>query len=429
MKQFAHIKEIISDMKEQLKMDQNLERDVQRILMAAVSQLYHSSLNNTEGYCIKFQLPLSPVNSLYKKFKLTPAAVEVAFRNDWGYPMNTKMYSDAYYQALLLMITLGLQINNKAFVNNSLLLMLIKLWNGRRQEFIPYCNPSIMRYVTTTMLSGKFHAAKYDTPLALLANYFVPQLLTKYSDIIKTDHIKLKYFFSQSYSRIFQLFYQQPKINPISGKKESTSGLSALYYKASNEGASSRNSAMMADKESGEISYDQYGSSSEIDEIVNNVTDFIVLNKQTSYPEGFIKQINRLTHVSAKVINNLAIDLHNPKYHDYLVDLLTLILGRLKIRTKSEICSAQFILDIKKKIISSKNNQDSKRIVSIIDIMLDKLFKDAGLAYSRYSTVQRIQIRAVLIHIIVFNLKKVVCHHQATQQINFLSNLKPNDII
>lgn len=429
MNVFVHIKDIISDVSEKFKNTPTLEKEIQQGLIAAVSQLYHASLNNTEGYCIKFQLPLSSVNGIYRKFKYTPGEIEPAFRNDWAYPKNAHMYSDSYYQMLLLIMYIGFMHNNKSLINNSLLLILIKLWNGRRQEFIPYCNPNVMRYVITNMLNNKFHASKYDTPLALLANYFVPSLLKKYEDVVKSDPSKLKVIFSQAYTRIFQLFYQQPKINPVTGKKESTSGLAALYYKATEEGASSRNSAMAADKETGEISFDQYGSSSIIDEVVNSVTDYIVLNKQTSYPEGFVRQINRLTHVSAKVINQLAVDLHSPKYHDYLIDLLTLILGRLGIKVKNEICSAQFILDIKKKIISSKNNADSKRIVSIVDILLDKLFKDAGLSYSKYSTVQRIQIRTVIIHIVVFNLKKVVCHHQATQQINFLSNLRPIDII
>ena len=139
--------------------------------------------------------------------------------------------------------------------------------------------------------------------------------------------------------------------------------------------------------------------------------------------------MNRLTHVSSKVINQLAVDIHSPKYHDYLVDLLTLILSRVNVKTKNDICSAQFVLDLKKKVISSKNNADSKKIVSIIDILLDKLFKDRDLLFNRYSTVQRIQIRTVLIHIIIFNLKKVVCQKKATQQVNFLNSLKPIDIL
>lgn len=224
------------------------------------------------------------------------------------------------------------------------------------------------------------------------------------------------------------MFSQQPKIDPQSGQKKATGGLATLYYKAHNEGATSRDITAKANEDN-ETTFDQYGSTHNVDEIVNSVTDFIVLNKQESYPDGFVKQLNRLTHVSNKVINNLAIDIHNPEYHDLIQDLLTMILSRLNVREKSDICSTQFILDIKKKIISSKNNSESQKIVKIIDALLTKLFKQRSLSFERYSVVQRIQIRTVLVHIFVFNLKKVICHQQAAQQFNFLAKLSISDII
>ena len=92
--------------------------------------------------------------------------------------------------------------------------------------------------------------------------------------------------------------------------------LSALYYKAHNEGSLSKNTTILADKETGETSFDQYSSAHIIDEIVNSTVDYIILNKQTTYPDGFVNQMNRLTHVSSKVINQLAVDIHSPKYHD-----------------------------------------------------------------------------------------------------------------
>jgi len=135
-----------------------------------------------------------------------------------------------------------------------------------------------------------------------------------------------------------------------------------------------------------------------------------------------------LTHVATKVINNLALDIHDPEFHDLIQDILSLILGRLNVKEKSDICSTQFILDIKKKVISSKNNADTQKIAKVVDELLTKLFKKRGLKFEKYSVVQRIQIRTTLIHIIVFNLKKVVCHQQASQQLNFLSKLKSEDI-
>lgn len=427
---FDSIKEIISDMETSIKNTPTLERDVQQLLTSSVSQLFHAALNNSDGYCIKFQLPIVAVNNLFRKFNLNVDEVEYAFRKDWGYPPKAHMYSDSYYQILLLVLSIGLRRNNRALVTNSLLIILIKLWNGRRSEFLPYCNPNVMQYVLNNMLSNKFHAAKFDTPLALLTNHYVPTILQKYSDRVRTgDPKELKVIFSQSYGRIFQLFYQRPAVNPATGKKESTSGLAALYYKAHREGASTHAASVSADKETGETTFDQYGTSHEIDEVVSSVSDFIALNRQATYPEGFISQINRLTHVSAKVLHMLSVDIHNPKYHDYLVDIITLIFSRTEVKQKSDICSANFILSIKKKVISSKNNADTKKLTSILDLLIDTMLKKHSIEYSKYSGVQRIQIRTSLVHIIVYNIKKVVCHQQATQQINLLNQLKPTDVI
>jgi len=76
----------------------------------------------------------------------------------------------------------------------------------RRQEFLPYCNPNTMKYVLQNMLTNKFHAAKYDSPLLLLANHFVPTILKKYGQKVKENFSNLKIIFTQSYSRIFQMF-------------------------------------------------------------------------------------------------------------------------------------------------------------------------------------------------------------------------------
>jgi len=99
------------------------------------------------------------------------------------------------------------------------------------------------------------------------------------------------------------------------------------------------------------------------------------------------------------------------------------MLARTGIRNKDEVCTVQFIIDVKKKIISSKNNPDSKKITILIDNILGKIFQDISRDYNKYSTVQRIQIRSVVIHLLVYNLKKVVCHQQLTQQMKLINRL------
>lgn len=88
------IKDLYKRIEALFKTEPNVEREIQIQLTSIVSQLYHNALNNEEGYCYKFSLPIVAVNSIFKKIKTSPTMVEECFRNDWKYPKNTHMYSD-----------------------------------------------------------------------------------------------------------------------------------------------------------------------------------------------------------------------------------------------------------------------------------------------------------------------------------------------
>ena len=404
--------------------DPTIERKVITTLNSLVTSIYTSSVNNSDGYCQKFNLPITGVMSFFKILDMNPVAVEELFRKDWGYPPNTKMYSDTYYHILLLMVMHGVKTGKKQLSINALTLILVKIWNGRKSIFIPYCDVGTMNYVISTMLSNKYYAAKYSTPLALITQLFVPTLLSKYSPIIAKSSVGLKQIFMQSYARIYQIFSQQTKINPSSGQREATGGLAALYYKAKEEGVAMRNTRIMTDKDDSghsepgaSASFDQYGNSNVNDEVISATVDSIVLNKNTVYPAQFVAQVNKVTRVSAKVLDTIFRDIHQNKYYDDIAKILELILSKVSLKSKDEVCSQQFMLDLKKRVISSKNNKDANLLNKLLDDFLAKIFKDLGYDYQKYSGVQRIQIRTALIHCLIYNVKKVLCRQQLTQML------------
>lgn len=405
--------------------DPKLMMQLQKQISQMITSIYHGSQNSSDGFCYKFSLPHAGVIGLLKIFNIDPHEMEIAFRKDWEYPPGTKMYSDPYYQSLLLFVTLGLVKNNKALAHHAELLVLTKIWNGRRQEFIPHCNINVMRYVVKNMLSKKYHIAKHDTPLDLLGNLFAPTLLTKYgTTILEGIGIGLKKLFMQNYSRIYQIFRQQVATNPATGKKEAQGGLATLYYRAVNDGLSVRDASVVTQDDDKDPSFEDFGTTNPIDDLAREVTDFIVMNPNSVYPEQFMKHINKITHVSIKVLYQISKAIHKIKYHDMINDLIVLLISRINIKNKQDICSVQFMLDLKKKVISSKNNQDVNKITSILNSFLSSVFKELGYNFDNYSSVNKIQIRSSLLHIIVFNMKRVVCHQQLTQQINMLSKLE-----
>ena len=58
------------------------------------------------------------------------------------------------------------------FINICQINILIKLWNGRKKKYIPYCNKDVMTYVVNYMTSKKHMVNKYNNPLELIQNYF-----------------------------------------------------------------------------------------------------------------------------------------------------------------------------------------------------------------------------------------------------------------
>lgn len=89
---FKSINDVYNYVQDEIKNDKTLNTKIQKNFVGFTSQLFRSALNNQDGYCIKYQLPISGVNAFYTMLKLDPTEVEKAFRADWKYPSaNTHM--------------------------------------------------------------------------------------------------------------------------------------------------------------------------------------------------------------------------------------------------------------------------------------------------------------------------------------------------
>lgn len=112
-------------------------------LSRLISTTYTQAMNSDEGYCYKFTIPTTAVMNLFTLLQLDPKTVGNAFQADWKFPSNAIMYNDPYYQILLLLIYYGIKKNDDQMINNSLFLLLQKLWNGRKYAYIKYCDKEL----------------------------------------------------------------------------------------------------------------------------------------------------------------------------------------------------------------------------------------------------------------------------------------------
>lgn len=390
--------------------DKEKEQLVNTELARLVTNAYVQNMQSDEGFCFKFSIPLSSVNNLYTTLGLNPAEVSIAFKSDWGGDKISAMHKDSYYQILLLLIYHAIIKKRDVIAQNALMLVLIKIWNGRSGKFFPWCDKKIMKYVVSTMMSNRHSISKYENPVTLLKNNLVPTLLSKYASEIRSDPNKLKRLFEQGYARIFQLFIFNKKTNLKTGESEAQGGLLPLYMKAHRDGLHINVSKVYDNKDEDAPTFDQYSTTHYRDEIVQKTTDMIVMNSKPQYPQDLIKRINTKTNVSAKIIEKILTAIHEHKNYEIIKDLIILFLSRTNVSNVNDICSGSFSQNLQRNVISSKNNSDVNKIQKLLDIMLDRIFKEKlELDFNKFSQVHKIKIRNVVIFGIEYNLFKINC--------------------
>ena len=390
--------------------DKKIETYIYTELTKMISVAYTSNVNSDESFCFKFNLPIMAVNNFYKIFNLNPVDVNNEFKSDWGDTL-TAMHTDPYYQILLLLLYYGITEKKEMFARNALMVLLLKIWNGRKSHFFKYCDKRVMKYVISNMLTNRHMLSKYENPVSLLKDYFVPTILKKYSSEVYGDITKLKRLFEQCWARVRQIFAFNPITNITTGKPEAQGGLLPLYMKAKKEGLHISTPNMNNTGEDGEATgYEEYATTHNRDSIVNKTTDYIVMNKSSKYPNNFVKDVNNKTNVSVNIIDQILDYLPIQSNYDILQNLIVLILSRCNISDVSDICEKDLVGNIQKNVISSKNNEETIKIQRLLDRLLENFFKDKLNAnFNNYSSVHKIKIRNVIIYALEHNLLKVNC--------------------
>jgi len=401
--------EIYKQLDENIQSDPTLLTKLHAELSRMVSASYTQAMNSDEGYCFKFTIPTTGVMGLYSLLKLDQKAVGNAFQADWKFPNHAVMYNDPYYQILLLLTYYGIRRNDDQLINNAMLLLLQKLWNGRKYVYIKYCDKRIMAYVVNHMVSKKHNVSKYDSPLALLKDYFVPTLMAKYRPEIARDVFRLRQLFMQAWARIDQMFAFNPVIDIKTGEKRAQGGLLPLYMKAKEEGLYLSTSVMSKGDEE-ETNFDQYTTIHNRDIIATSTTDYITMNIKMTYPQTFIAEVNKNTKVSVKVIEQMLMALHDHRNYDLIHDALTLILSRTNVVDKNDICSREFMNNVKRNIISSKNTDEIRKLQKILTMLTSRIFSEKlGLDLNTYGKAQQVQILNVVLYGLIYNLQRHNC--------------------
>lgn len=400
---------LIIQLSKEFKTDLRLERKVQLELEKLVSLTYQDSILQKNGWCMRLKTPHVAVINLFDKCHLNSDIIKRTILDHFNIPGNPYKWGNPYYHILLLLILYGIKYNNKSLAKNATILILVKLWNGRRTYHIPFCDPDTMKYVVAH-LSKKSYFKKFDAPIIMLINHFTPTLLKKYGDQMKRNSDVMKHYFDQAYTRLRQLFVQNTAPDIKTGVLRARGGIAPLYFAAKEKGYKLSSSKQFSDMDDSNVV--EFYSSGEFDEIIENITNSIVMNITPIYSASFLNFIHQQSSVNVESIKLLTKAFHSIKYQKHIREILELIIRQLQLSNKFDVCKANFLSDvIKRKIISSKHSKHIVQLKAIADDLVERIFKDkiTYVKYSRYSYPIKGQLRKVIIYTIVYDLQRFIC--------------------
>jgi hypothetical protein len=236
-------------------------------------------------------------------------------------------------------------------------------------------------------------------------------LLKKYSpNILRNPSNKegLKRIFEQAWARFTQMFIQNTQINIKTGKSEKTGGLMPLYMKAKKDGSALKTKLGTEDDQT------NYMSVNDREEIANDITEFITSNTNKNISDSHINSLYRSSNVNKKIIKKTILGLRDYNLFDSINELVLLMLSRLNINQKEDLCKSDIPSRLKKFIISSKNNIDVKKIRRLSNHIINEIFKknQIDIKIENYTQPTQGKIRSLLINLILVDMKKVICHQQ-----------------
>jgi hypothetical protein len=262
-----------------------------------------------------------------------------------------------------------------------------------------------MQYVIQNMMSKKFLPTKHETPFELVTQHFTPTIYAKYKSYIQKDPKETKRLFEACFNRIRQIFRSDRVADLKNGEIKYRSGLQPLYFDAKE-----RNLKVSTTVSNSETGIETSLTSHSIEEDIDSITNYIVMNHNPIYEEKFVEFLKSQSSAQKNSITQILTSLHSITYTDHLREILESIFRRVQL---NNICSPSFMEEIQSKVVSSKHTPDVTRIKDICDRLLGDIMKNKftnQYDYMQYSSTNRAQLRRIVIYGLGYNIQKYKCH-------------------
>jgi hypothetical protein len=373
--------------------DPQLLMRLKQVLVQAAQKIQQQSLNH-ETFCDTFQIPKTLPNELLKIYGIPERELKQAMRKV-GFVEIHRMYNDIYYQTLCVAYLVGLEFDDENIRKLALLLIDIRIWNGRKLRAFPsFCDPDIARYVLNYVLKGNHTLKKIGSVFDYLDRYSIPAVDAKYSKTIPNNldsHTEgLRKLIETNYSRFTQLFKSIQKAyyaTQKEGKKEIISGTYGNQYG------------------SGEMVEANEGFSGTVERLTDKIQKNSMLKKNilmTPESKAIFKQKFNISEPSIKKISDWFEEEDN---HDELKYFYELTFSNLKPRNESDICKYDIPV-LAAKITSTKKDEHLLKAKEILDHVLLAIL---GNKYKSLGTQSLYRARSVIAYAFMIYAKILLC--------------------
>jgi len=367
-----------------MQLKHTLAKDGQKIMQQSI---------NHETFCNTFQVPDRLPNELLALYGMSERQLSDAMAKI-GFILND-MYKRSYYQTLCVAYLIGLEFDDENIRKLAILLIVIRIWNGRKIKFFPrFCDPDIARYVLNYVLKGTHSIKKVGSVFEYLDRYLTPQIDFKYAPTIANNldsHTEgLRKLIETNYSRIVQTF----------------SSMARAYYKTQAEGKKEIISGQYQNQYGSGDTVEMHESfSGNIERLVDKIVKNAMLKKNillTNDAKNIFKEKFNISDASIKKLNDWIDDNDNEEEIKYFFELL---FTNLKTKDEADVCKYDLSV-LANKVTTSKKDEQLKKAKEILDHALISIL---GGKYQTMGIQSQYRLRAIMSYALIIFAKIMLC--------------------
>ncbi len=344
---------------------------IKQLLVQSAQKVQQQSLNH-DTFCNTFQVPRALPQELLKLYGMTERDCRQAMQKI-GFIEIHRQYNDIYYQTMCIAYLVGLAKGDENIRKMALLLIDIRLWNGRKLKSFPtFCDPDTARYVLNYALKGNHTLKKAGSSFDYIDKFSIPAVDSKYAPTISnnldSDTEGLRKLIDTNFVRIYQLF----------------NSVKRAYYKAIEEGKKEVVGGKYGNQYGdGDMVEQRDSFSGNIERLSDKIVKNSVIKRNVILkPESIaiFKERYNFSETALREINKWFMDEENDDEIKYYYELL---FTHLKPKNEGDICQYDVPV-LANMVTSSKKDQYLLKAKEILDHVLiavvgEQKFKNYGI--------------------------------------------------